>query len=231
VSPDKNKSPSPRAGRRRTPGPSARILIGLGAGVAAGLFVGERAAMLQPVADAYIRLMQMTVLPYLVLTLVGGIGRLDRATARRLGGRALVMITAVAGVGLVVTGLMPLAFPNLESASFYSDALIEPRQAFALGEIYVPANPFQALANAVVPGVVLFSLALGVALIGVADKDPLLASLRALENAVSPLPASCCASPPTVCSRSPRRWPARSTSTRWCALRSTSLPSRPRRCC
>jgi hypothetical protein len=36
------------------------------------------------VADLYIRGMQMTVLPYLVLTLVGGLGQLDPAT--RAGG-------------------------------------------------------------------------------------------------------------------------------------------------
>lgn len=184
MSPDVHSPPAPEAGRRGGPGPSMQILIGLGAGLAVGLVVGERAAVLRPVADVYIRLMQMTVLPYLVLTLVGGLGRLDAATARRLGARALLWMAVVAGIGLAITGLMPLAFPRLESASFYSDALIEPRQPFALGEIYVPANPFQALANAVVPGIVLFSLALGIALIGVAGKEPLLASLRAAENAV-----------------------------------------------
>ena len=48
----------------------------------------------------------------------------------------------------------------------------------------MPSNPFYAMANAVVPGLVLFSTAVGVALIGVPDKAPLLASLRALERAV-----------------------------------------------
>jgi len=64
---------------------SVRILVGLALGVLAGLFFGEPAAVLQPVADIYIRLMQMTVLPYLVLTLVAGLGQLDPAAARRLG--------------------------------------------------------------------------------------------------------------------------------------------------
>ena len=169
---------------RRWPGPSARILIGLALGVFAGLLVGERAAVLQPVADMYIRLMQMTVLPYLVLTLIGGLGRLDAAAARRLGMRALGLMLLLMGLGLGVTLLMPLAFPPLQSAAFYSDALIEPKQHLAISEIYVPANPFHAMANAVVPGVVLFSSALGLALIGVPGKEPLLASLRALEAAV-----------------------------------------------
>jgi Na+/H+-dicarboxylate symporter len=56
---------------------STRILLGLGLGVFTGLFFGEGAAALQPVADVYIRLMQMTVLPYLVMALIVGFGQLD----------------------------------------------------------------------------------------------------------------------------------------------------------
>jgi len=172
--------PAPsKAGR-----PSLRILAGLLAGVAVGLFFGEGAAVLQPVADLYIRGMQMTVLPYLVLTLVGGLGQLDPVTARRLGLRAAALLGVLIALACAVIAVMPLAYPALVSASFYSDALIEPAQPFALGELYVPSNPFYAMANAIVPGLVLFSTAVGVALIGVPDKAPLLASLRALERAV-----------------------------------------------
>jgi Na+/H+-dicarboxylate symporter len=76
--------PAPRKVKRSSP----RILAGLLAGVAVGLFFGESAAVLQPLADLYIRGMQMTVLPYLVLTLVGGLGQLtgraDAVSARPL---------------------------------------------------------------------------------------------------------------------------------------------------
>ena len=164
--------------------PSLRILAGLLAGVAVGLFFGEGAAVLQPVADLYIRGMQMTVLPYLVLTLVGGLGKLDPATARRLGLRATALLSLLVVLACAVIVVMPLAYPALVSASFYSDTLIEPAQPFALGELYVPSNPFYAMANAVVPGLVLFSSAVGVALIGVPDKAPLLSSLLSLERAV-----------------------------------------------
>ena len=41
------------------------MTIGLALGVLVGLFFGEPVAMLQPVADIYIRLMQMMVLPLL----------------------------------------------------------------------------------------------------------------------------------------------------------------------
>jgi len=164
--------------------PTVRILLGLAAGVACGLFVGEPAAVLQPVADMYIRAMQMTVLPYLVLTLIGGLGKLDHAAVRHLGGRALLALAAILGLAVAVIGLVPLVFPAMQGAAFYSDALIEPHQPFALGELYVPSNPFHAMANAIVPALVLFSSAVGLALIGVPGKAPLLAVLQALEQAV-----------------------------------------------
>ena len=167
------------------PSSSWLIVGGLVAGVLVGLFFGESAARLQPVADVYIRLMQMTVLPYLVLTLIGGLGQLDHATAGRVGGRAAALLGVLVLLTLLVVGLLPLAFPPLQGASsFYSDALIQPKAAFAISELYVPDNPFHALANAVVPAVVLFSTALGVALIGVPGKAPLLSILQALEQAV-----------------------------------------------
>ena len=165
-------------------GLSARILIGLSLGVLVGLFFGEPVAMLQPVADIYVRLMQMMVLPYLVLTLVIGLGQLDARDARRLAWRGGLLIAVSWALALLVVGAMPLAFPPLASASFFSHALLEPAQPFALAELYVPANPFNALANSVVPAVVLFSTALGVALIGAPGKEALLANLRVLEHAV-----------------------------------------------
>lgn len=172
--------------RRRWPqlSLSTQILIGLALGLALGVAMGEEAALLQPLADIYIRLVQMTVLPYLVLTLVVALGALDAAGARRLaraGGALLLLFWALT---LATLALLPLALPVLESASFFSNALTEPRQALSLIETYVPANPFNALANTVVPAVVLFSLAVGIALIGVPGRGPLLDALRVLEQAI-----------------------------------------------
>jgi Na+/H+-dicarboxylate symporter len=165
-------------------GLSSRILIGLALGILVGLFFGEPAAALQPLADVYIRLMQMTVLPYLVLTLINGLGRMDAHDAKRLAVRGGLLLLVLWAGTLAVVALMPLAFPPLESASFFSTSLLEPRQSLALQEIYVPANPFNAMANGVVPAVVLFCCALGVALIGLENRATLLENLRALEGAV-----------------------------------------------
>ena len=74
---------------------SFRIISGLILGVIVGLFVGERAEGLQIVADAWIRLMQMTVLPYVMISLMAGLGGLNK---QRRGGQSCPIIYALCGV-------------------------------------------------------------------------------------------------------------------------------------
>src|SRR5438874_7458806 len=156
---------------------SSQIAIGIAAGVLVGLFLGERAAFLQIVADAYIKLLQMTVLPYVTVSIVGGLGALDAAHARTLGMRVGLILVMLWVIALAAVLLFPLMFPSNLSASFFSTTLIQEREPFDFLNLYIPTNPFHALANNVVPAVVLFSVVVGVALIGIPDKAPLLVVL------------------------------------------------------
>src|SRR5688572_990011 len=107
-----------------------RILVSLGAGVLVGLALGEQAAIVQPAADAFVKLLQMTVLPYVTLSIVKSIGSLNVAQARTLGVRAGVVLASLWLVGLGFAFLIPLAFPHLETAMFFSTSLLERRQPF-----------------------------------------------------------------------------------------------------
>jgi len=164
---------------------SAWIFIGLGLGVFAGLFFGEPTAVLQPLAEIYVRLMQMSVLPYLVLSLVVGFGQLDATQARRLGVRAGALLLVTWGVTLGVLAALPMAFPSVQNASFFSHSLVEPRQPFSIADLYFTANPFNSLSNAVIPAVVLFSSMIGIALIGLPERERVLGPLRVLNGAIT----------------------------------------------
>jgi len=67
---------------------SRKILIGLGAGILVGVSLGERTAALEWAADGFVRLLQMTVLPYVTVSIVGSLGALKPSDARLLGLRA-----------------------------------------------------------------------------------------------------------------------------------------------
>lgn len=161
-----------------------KILVGLALGVATGLLLGDLAAPLRLAADAFVRLLQMTVLPYVTVSLIVGIGSLDAAAARRLFLRVGALTLLLWGLALGAVFLMPLAFPTLESASFFSTTLVETRPSIDFLSLYIPANPFHSLANAIVPAVVLFSVLLGIALMGVERKQGLLETLAAVERAI-----------------------------------------------
>lgn len=161
------------------------ILTALVLGIATGIFLGERAAMFAFVADIYIRLLQMTVLPYIMVSVIAGLGSLDVQQARTLFLRVGLLTLLLWALALALVFALPLTFPHVESASFFSTSLVEERPPLDFVSLYVPANAFQSLANSVVPAVVLFSGFLGIALIFVENKEPLLSGLLVVDKVLS----------------------------------------------
>ncbi len=164
---------------------STRILTGLGLGILTGLFLGELAQPLQVLSDAYIRLMQMTVIPYMAVALIVGLGQLTIFQAKLLAVRGLVLLMIFWAIAFAIIFLMPLSFPDLQTASFFSTTLIEPKRSFDFVGLYIPANPFHALANNVVPAVVFFSATVGIALIGIEDKTVFMSGFQTFLDALT----------------------------------------------
>jgi Na+/H+-dicarboxylate symporter/ABC-type amino acid transport substrate-binding protein len=164
---------------------SKQIYVGLLAGVALGLFLGERAAVFGIAATAFVKLLQVTVLPYMTVSLVSNLGRLDYEQARLLALRAGSILLCLWGIALVLASLFPLAFPTVETARFFSTTVVEPPATFDFINLYIPSNPFFSLANNIVPAVVLFSALLGVALIGMENKAVVLDMLGAAATLLS----------------------------------------------
>ncbi len=164
---------------------STQILVGLTLGIFTGLFLGEEAAALKWAADGFVRLLQMMVLPYITVSIIASLGSIGAGQARTLGMRAGAVIAGLWIVALTCAFLIPLTFPAMKNASFFSSSLVERRTAFNFIDLYIPANPFHSLANNIVPAVVLFSIALGIALIGLEHRERLLDVLEVAKNAIA----------------------------------------------
>jgi Na+/H+-dicarboxylate symporter/ABC-type amino acid transport substrate-binding protein len=164
---------------------SKAIFLALALGVGAGLFFGEKLAFFNVVAEAYIQLLQMTVMPYVMVSLIAGLGSLTYGEARTLLVKVGGILVALWAISLGFVFLMPLAFPGWESASFFSTALLHTRPEFDFLGLYIPANPFFSMANNIVPAVVLFSIIVGVALIGVDKKSRLIEILEVFNGALT----------------------------------------------
>ncbi len=164
---------------------SGRILVGLAAGVATGLFFGELAADLKVVGDVFVSLLQITVLPYIVAALIFGIGRMQMEQARQLAWRGLLVLLFIWVMALFLIFSVAFAFPDIDTASFFgSSAPLEVEEPDLL-RLYLPANIFYSLSNNLVPAVVLFSILVGVALIGIEEKAGVLRLFGGIAEAMA----------------------------------------------
>jgi Na+/H+-dicarboxylate symporter/ABC-type amino acid transport substrate-binding protein len=155
----------------------------MGLGIASGIFLGEMTAPLKIVGEVFVQLLQMAVLPYIVIALISGLGKLKYSEAVQLSLRVGSLLLLIWALTLAVAYLLPISFPNWQSASFFSTTLLEQPQPFNFLE-FIPSNPFYSMSNNIVPAVVLFSIAVGLALMGIENKGALIANFDILEEAL-----------------------------------------------
>ena len=85
------------------------VLMALAAGVATGVFFGELTTRIKLLGDLYISLLQMMVLPYIIISLIGGIGKLSLAQAKQLAKYAVLVLLVMWLIIGAVLVLLPLA--------------------------------------------------------------------------------------------------------------------------
>ena len=150
------------------------IFLALFTGIFTGLFVGEYAGNLKFIGDVYVGLMQMTVLPYVVFSLIGNIGRLSVREVRLLATSGLKVFLGLWAVAALTVLLLSQAFPDLIAGQYFSTSMVDPPPKLNWLNLFVPSNPFRSLADNSVPAVVVFCILFGVAIIGFEEKKGLL---------------------------------------------------------
>jgi Na+/H+-dicarboxylate symporter/ABC-type amino acid transport substrate-binding protein len=164
---------------------STKVLIGIITGILLGILFGEDVAWMSILGDVFIGLLQMTVLPYIMFSLIVNIGRLSLDTGRKLIKYGLLFLTLLLGIGLVFLFVLPFAFPEWGSGSFYSSDFVQADVQFDFVKLYIPANPFESLSNNIVPAVVLFSIFIGLGVMKLPNKETLLKPLDVIISALN----------------------------------------------
>ncbi len=156
-----------------------RILLFMGIGVLAGLVFGERAAIVQPVGDLFIRLLLMAAIPLVFFNLLAAIaGLTDVSLLGRLGIKILAYYTVTTAIALTL-GLTITAWLQPGRGIQLTEAVSED-----LGEIpgmsdvlldLVPTNVVKAFAEGNVAQIVVFAVLLGIAslLLAQEQREPL----------------------------------------------------------
>ncbi|WP_198246610.1 cation:dicarboxylate symporter family transporter [methane-oxidizing endosymbiont of Gigantopelta aegis] len=146
------------------------LLLGIGV----GFWMGESAGKLQILGDIYVGLLQMTVVPYILFSLIANIGRLSYLEATVLMRQGVLVLAVLWLIGGLMVWGMSVTLPDIEQGAFFSSLLVsEPVQVDFL-TLFIPANLFRSLAENAIPAIVLFSLLFGTACIGYKDRKSLL---------------------------------------------------------
>lgn len=143
-------------------------------GIATGLIFGERVAFLKPIGEGFVSLMQITIFPYIVVSLVVGLGKFSPDQVKTVLAKAAITMLALWVIGLAVIWCFTLTLPSHDAGTFFSPALVAQAPEVNFVQQYIPSNPFASMAQGNVPALVIFCIALGLALISNGRKNQLL---------------------------------------------------------
>ena len=164
---------------------SKKIIISLTGGVATGLFFGEYCSFFSYIGDGFISLMQMTVLPFIMVSIIANLGRTSMSEGKELLFKGIKTLLLLLSFGVLALLILPLSMPEWTASSFFKPSIIEIPQTINLLDLYIPSNPFGSMANSVVPAVVLFSIFMGIGLSKINNKEILLKNLDIIGDALN----------------------------------------------
>lgn len=152
-----------------------KILIGALIGIALGVAFGPKVAVLKPIGDIFIRLLQMIIVPLTFLSIVSGIAQLENPKMlRAIGGRIFIYyaMTAVlaTSIGVVIAfiinpgkgveGLLANGQNFKEEKFSFIDNIVQ----------WFPSNVIQAASETSMLQIIIFAIFVGVALILLGDQ-------------------------------------------------------------
>ena len=166
---------------------TARVLLGLVLGLAAGVFLAPAeagfpavaVAWVEPVGALWVNAIRMTVIPLVVSLLLGSITSSEAGAVARVGGRAVAwfigLVAATSSLaGLTAPGLLRLfradqvQIPEFAEGVATSDVTLPPFRDWLVG--LLPPNPVEAAADGAILPLVMFTIIFGVAATRVAPE-------------------------------------------------------------
>jgi Na+/H+-dicarboxylate symporter len=138
-----------------------KILLAIGLGVLAGLFLGPQAVYLKPIGTLFLSLLNMLIVPLIFTSMTCGIILMpDAKKLGRVGGTALLLY-GISTLFAIFLGLGVANFLELGNSLHLSAGILQSREMPEIADLLlssVPKNPIKAFAEGNILQVIIFSI-------------------------------------------------------------------------
>lgn len=153
-------------------------------GILCGLTFGDFCKVLAPYGQAYIMILKITAVPYLIGAIIHGVGQLSPSQAKMILKKGILFIGIALTINICMIYLTYYVFPLPKTAPLVGYVAGNvPSINFA--ELLIPENIFYDLSNNIIPSIVIFSLLTGISLMYLKEKSTLMHSLQNLVEALT----------------------------------------------
>ena len=144
---------------------SKKIYFSTAIGFILGMFFGDKCGVLEPFNTLFIKLFQITILPYMVFSIIQSIGSMTTDNAKVIGKKGGLILIVLWVVSIIFAFCLQFSFPDIERSKFFQPQKEVEGFSNNLIDLFIPTNPFFSLANGLVPAIVIFCILIGMALI------------------------------------------------------------------
>lgn len=153
-------------------------------GVFCGLFFGDLCQGLSPYGTAYIMLLKVTAVPYLICAIIHGVGQLSLNQAKVILKNGVLFISMAWIINILIIYLIKAVFPTPKSTQL-GGYIASDHPPLNFAELLIPDNIFYDLSSNTVPAIVIFSLLIGIALMQLKNKETLMNGFQNIVEALT----------------------------------------------
>ncbi len=153
-------------------------------GILCGLVFGDLCKVFESYGKAYIMLLKITAVPYLIGAIIRGVGQLSSSQAKLILKKGILFIGIALFINISMIYLTYYVFPLSQTSPLvgYISGNITP---INFADLLIPENIFYDLSNNIIPSIAIFSLLLGISLMYLKEKQTLMSSLQNLVEALT----------------------------------------------
>ncbi|MEI6056252.1 MAG: cation:dicarboxylase symporter family transporter [Lentisphaerota bacterium] len=144
---------------------SKRLYYATAIGLFLGIFFGNKCSILEPLNTIAIKVFQITIIPYMVFSLIQSIGSMTGENAKLIGKKGGIILISIWAISIFYAFGLHFSFPDIVRSKFFQPESALGSTGVNFYDLFIPTNPFYSLANGYIPAIVIFFILAGITLI------------------------------------------------------------------